>query len=369
MKKNFVFIRYMSLLVSVCFSLFANGQAAGPVYPIFLSRRAFGTRETDPSSGNATTVPWYPGELREGLAAELASTAPPSGNVFISDIDNFWIAYDSVVSTADSVKQVNFIQSLYVDKGTEGLKLFMKVRDYTPALWVHVIRAYPKFWRSIRPNTLLVRQKKEEILQAVDKLKAAYSNYKPGRIYFTIGALKAAGTTEGRNLLIGAEIATGNASTDASEFPNKRLENFFKPTKTDNIVPITIHEYVHTQQKEEGKTLLGQSICEGACDFITEMVLGKTLLYPYLQYGRAHEAELKARFKQEMYNEDYSEWLYNSSKTAGIGDLGYFMGYAICKAYYERAEDKAAAISAIIELPYSDRQAIEVFLDRSGYYR
>lgn len=92
--------------------------------------------------------------------------------------------------------------------------------------------------------TALCRPREDEILQAVEKLKAAYSNYKEGNIYFAIGALKAAGTTEGRNLLIGAEIATGNASTDASEFPNKRLENFFKPTKTDNIVPITIHEYV-----------------------------------------------------------------------------------------------------------------------------
>jgi len=291
-----------------------------------------------------------------------------SHEVFISDIDNFWRAYDSVQTTADSVKQVNFLQTLYIDKGTEGLRLFMKVRDLTPGLWVHVIRQYPGFWRSIRPNTLVVRQKEGEILNGVEKFRAAYSNYKEGKIYFTIGALKAAGTTEGRALLIGTELATGNASTDVSEFPNKRLENFFKQTKTDNIVAITVHEYVHTQQKEEGKTLLGQSIYEGACDFIAELVLSRTLVYPYLEYGRAHEGELKAKFKEEMYKEDYSQWIYNSSTTKGIGDLGYFMGYTICKAYYNKVKDKREAVRAIIELSYSDRGAIGEFLRESGYY-
>ena len=289
--------------------------------------------------------------------------------VFLSDIDHFWIAYDSVQSTTDSAKQVHFIQTLYVDQGTEGLQLFMKVRKLTPELWVHDIRQYPRFWKSIRPNTLIVRQKLEEILKGVEKFKAVYSHYREGKIYFTIGALKAAGVAEGQSLLIGTELATGNAYTDVSEFPSKRIENFFKVTKTDNLVPITVHEYVHTQQKEEGKTLLGQAIYEGACDFIAELVLGKTLMHPYLQYGRAHEAEIKARFKQEMYNEDYSQWIYNSSKTNGIGDLGYFMGYTICKAYYHQATDKKEAIKAIIDLPYSDRAAIEAFLEKSGYYR
>jgi hypothetical protein len=288
--------------------------------------------------------------------------------IYLSDIDNFWRAYDSVQTTTDSVKQVSYIQTLYIDKGTDGLRLFMKVRSLTPGLWVHVIRQYPGFWRSIRPNTLVVRQKEGEILSGVEKFRATYSNYKEGKIYFTIGALKAAGVAEGRSLLIGTELAMGNVYTDVSEFPNKRLENFFKQTKTDNIVAITVHEYVHTQQKEEGKTLLGQSIYEGACDFIAELVLGRTLVYPYLEYGRAHEGELKAKFREEMFNEDYSQWIYNSSTTKGIGDLGYFMGYTICKAYYNKMADKSEAVRRIIELSYSDRTAIGEFLRESGYY-
>lgn len=51
--------------------------------------------------------------------------------IFTSDIDNFWIAYDSVQTTKDTVKQVQFIQELYLDKATDGLKDFMIAREHS----------------------------------------------------------------------------------------------------------------------------------------------------------------------------------------------------------------------------------------------
>jgi hypothetical protein len=59
------------------------------------------------------------------------SKAQKDQKVFTSDIDNFWTAYDSIQSTKDSLKQIDFIQKLYIDKGTKGLKAFMAVRNYT----------------------------------------------------------------------------------------------------------------------------------------------------------------------------------------------------------------------------------------------
>jgi len=170
-------------------------------------------------------------------------------------------------------------------------------------------------------------------------------------------------------ILIGSEIAMGNRYTDVSEFPDKRLENFFKPKTSVDIVPVAIHEYVHTQQITEGKTLLGQSLCEGSCDFITELVLHVQLTHSYLIYGRKNEKLLKQQFKKEMFAEDYSNWLYNGATSKTMGDLGYFMGYAICKSYYRHAKDKQKAIRHIIELNYADLSAIKTFLLESKYYR
>jgi hypothetical protein len=67
-------------------------------------------------------------------------------------------------------------------------------------------------------------------------------------MYFTVGGLRSGGTTIDDMVLIGSEIATGNASTDVSEFPNKWLEGVFKNQKADNIIPLNIHEYVHTSK-------------------------------------------------------------------------------------------------------------------------
>lgn len=298
----------------------------------------------------------------------ISAAQKSTQKVFTSDIDNFWIAYDSCQTTNDSLKQLHYIQTLYVDKGTKGLKAFMKARDYTPGLWVSLIRKYPKFWHSIRPNTLTVKAKAKEIEKSLEKLKALYPELKEATMYFTIGGLRSGGTTVGDMVLIGAEIATGNASTDVSEFPDKWLEGVFKSQQSGNIVPLNIHEYIHTQQSGNTKNLLGQAIKEGSCDFITELVQGKPLQNSYLVYGRQHETELKKRFKLDMFTPVFSNWLYNGPTAKTVADLGYFMGYAICKSYYKNASDKRNAVKEIIQLNYSDTAAVDRFLKKSKFY-
>ena len=301
------------------------------------------------------------------LAFELP--AQDAQKVLTSDIDNFWIAYDSIQTTTDSLKQLNFIQTLYIDKGTKGLKAFMVLRNYNAKLWVALIHKYPKFWNSIRPNTLTVKSYAAEIEKSIVRFKELYPDLKEAKMYFTVGGLRSGGTTMNDMVLIGSEIATGNASTDVSEFTNNWLAGVFKNQQADNLVNLNIHEYVHTQQKSgDPKTLLGQAIKEGACDFIMELVIGKQIQNNYIVYGREHESTLKEDFKVEMLSANYSNWLYNGSNAKTVADLGYFMGYSICKAYCNNAPDKKKAIKEIIELNYSDSAVAEDFLKRSNYY-
>jgi hypothetical protein len=256
-----------------------------------------------------------------------------------------------------------------MDKGTEGLKAFLKARNYTPELYVKLIRQYPKFWVSIRPNTLAVKSKAREIEQKLVRFKKLYPELKPAQIYFTIGGLRSGGTTSADKVLIGTEIASGTAATDVSEFPTKWLAGVFKEQREDNIVPLNIHEYVHTQQHGEAQNLLAQAINEGAADFIAELVINRPMQTNYISYGKLHEPELKELFKQDMFTAAYQRWLYNGgTKTEAVADLGYFMGYRICKSYYEHASSKSKAIKDIIELNYSDTTAVDDFLAKSEYY-
>jgi hypothetical protein len=244
----------------------------------------------------------------------------------------------------------------------------MQLRKFDAKKLVEVINKYPLFWKSIRNSTLTIPPQIPTIETYLGKFKKVYPDMKPAKVYFTISAIRAAGVTQDSVILIAAEIAMGDQHTIVSEFPDKRLANFFKPKLTVDIIPIIIHEYVHAQQKAEGKNLLGQCIYEGACDFITELVLNKPLNQSYLVYGRENEQVLKAQFKKEMYSEDFSNWLYNGTTTKTMGDLGYFMGYTICKSYYQQATNKQQAIQQIIRLNYTDTAEVKKFLDDSKYY-
>jgi hypothetical protein len=289
-----------------------------------------------------------------------------SNAVFTSDIDNFWIAYDSIIKTNDRQKQIELIQKLYIDVGTEGLKAFMSARNYSAENYVKLINDYPAFWKSVRKNTLAIKSQVDQIEKSVDRFKLLYPSIKPAGIYFTIGGLKSGGTTSENMVMIGAEMAAADTGTDASELSNW-LRSVFSSQISGNIVGLNIHEYVHTQQKKKGSSLIAQCLQEGSADFIAELVTRQKNLNDYMIYGQNNETTLKLRFRNEMWRRSISNWLYNAEKSEHP-DLGYFMGYTICRAYYNRATDKQQAIKDIIELDFTSKDSVSNFLDKSSYY-
>lgn len=307
------------------------------------------------------------------LSAPTAFGQRAKQKVFFSDIDNFWVAYDSIRTTTDSLRQLRYIEELYIAKGTPGLKAFMEVREYSGPEWVSLIRRYPKYWNSLRPHTQAAKASARAFDPYLRKLKRLYPALRPAAIYFTIGGLRSGGTVKDSMVLIGAELATGSAVVDVSEFPAARqafLTRFYKTEPYQHIVPLNVHEYVHTQQKGSGNTLLGQAMVEGICDLAAELIMKQSVPFPYRTYGPAHEAELKQKFKAQMFAPYYNNWFYNqvSDDPNHVGDLGYYMGYAICKSYYERAKNKKQAIRELIELDYTNDEAVEAMLQKAQYY-
>lgn len=118
-----------------------------------------------------------------------------------------------------------------------------------------------------------------------------------------------------------------------------------------------------------GADLLSQAIFEGVCDFVAELVTGKTMPLPYMTFGPAHEDSLKASFREEMFAHAQNRWLYNNGHGVSVADLGDYTGYAIAKSFYQRASDKRAAIRQMIELDFTGTLATEAFLAKSQYYR
>lgn len=297
-----------------------------------------------------------------------ALTGKAQVTIHTNDLDNYWTAYDSITQTHDFSKRIALINHWYIDKGSKGLHAFMQARKYKDTLFVKLIEAYPKFWESIRPHTLAMKEKAPEIQQAALRFKELYPQLKPAEIYFTIGSFRSGGTIKDNMLLIGGEIIGGRPDTDISEMPSQRLAHVFQQQTDGHVVSLCVHEYVHTQQKGYMTNLLSASIGEGMCDFITELVLGRPLETSYLTYGRAHAGEVKARFRKEMFSDDWDRWLYNTGAFFEAGDMGYYVGYEICKAYYNKSRDKKKAIKDIIRLKLDSPKAVERFLAESGYY-
>ncbi|RYY21309.1 MAG: hypothetical protein EOO04_18470 [Chitinophagaceae bacterium] len=286
--------------------------------------------------------------------------------VFTIDLDNFWMAYDSIKSTGDPGMKREVIQSLYIDRGSAGLKAFVRARNYTADVYLRLIEQYPNFWISVRPQTLAVKEQVPLIEKSIRQLQVLYPEMKSAGIYFTIGALRSGGTMFSNMVLIGTELAAADSGTNASEL-NSWARNQLKSQAPGSIVALNVHEFIHTQQKAPASVLLAQCLHEGAADFIAELVTRQKNLNDYMIYGKNRESELKPRFRSEMMRRSTAGWLFNSDRSEHP-DLGYYIGYAICKSYYDNATDKKKAIRDIIELDYNSRMAVSAFLDQSGYY-
>lgn len=277
--------------------------------------------------------------------------AQKSVNLITTDIDHFWQAYDKIISTKDTSAQYAYLSTLFLEKATPGQKAMIMARNYTTKDYLKVITEQQTYFNSIRANTLKAKDYAKAIAIKVEKLKQLYPALKPAEIYFTVGAFRSGGTTKGKMVLIGSEIAMAD----------EHLEN---------LVFTNVHEYVHTQQKTNmGDNLLAQCAMEGVAEFVSEKVMASPSTAPAIAYGKANTKKVMQAFSLQMFNTGNGFWLYSDAENQfGVRDLGYYVGYAIAEQYYTKASDKAKAISEMIELDYNNAEALSAYVDQSGYF-
>jgi len=305
------------------------------------------------------------------LAVSATTGRAQTSPIITTDIDHFWEAYDKIVTSSDSAEQYAYLDKYFLQKGSAGLAAMRQRRNYTPQSYINAIHQYPLYWQAIRSKMFRVQEYASAIGRYVGELKKLYPALRPSRIYFTVGAFRSGGTTLDSMVLIGSEIAMADETVPTDEFaktfPN--LVSFLKTGPVHHLVFTNVHEYVHTQQKTTvGNTLLAQSVLEGVAEFMAEKATGQLSTAPALSYGPAHFERVRAVFAQQMLNPFTTFWLYSDEENEfGMRDLGYYVGHAICKGYYEKASDKQRAISTMIELDYNNEAALTAFVNQSGY--
>jgi len=302
--------------------------------------------------------------LRIGCAALLLTAAgahaqspdPDAARIVTADIPRFWEAFDK----AKPGFAAEPFQKLYLDRGTPGLQDFVQERIGSAEELAKTVRTHPYYYASIRASTGRIAEMEKTIRASFHALKNLYPDAVFPDVYFLIGRLTSGGTTSGRGLLIGAEMYGRTPGTPAEELSDW-LRQVIKPV--EEIPHIVAHELIHFEQKSpEPKTLLAQSLREGSADFLAELISGRHINAHVHAYANPREAELWREFQGKMHGQDAKGWLYSPATGGRPQDLGYWMGYKIAKAYYDRTADKKHAIRDILEIKDYD-----VFLAKSGY--
>lgn len=294
-------------------------------------------------------------------------------NLHTEDLPRFYQAFDSVFTTVDSSKQIKIIQDLYVNKASAGLKEFMELRGGNAIEWRKFILKEKQSLLEKRPWIMSVLKQQPLIEKKITRFKKLYPDFRDGDIYFCVGINNSGGTINDQTVYIGTEVVASSSDNWA--------------------VSIVLHEFTHTQQwtqrnilrlkssealvKEYMNThiqLLGRCLEEGMADFVAELVNGESLAKTnpggHTAFGIKNEQIIWTAFKKEMLLpfDQKMGWLYGKREISGenISDLGYFIGYQICKSYYKNAKNKQQALKEMLATNFTDDTA-KKFLLSSGY--
>jgi|ERR1022692_753976 hypothetical protein len=301
--------------------------------------------------------------LTVGVSAQqpaMPNHDPDAARLVTSDIPRFWRVFDKA-SLKDAA---DLFQREYIDTGTPGLHDFLENRIENRSGLAGAIAARPRYYAAIRESTLAVDKTpayKEAIRASFHSFKEIYPDAVFPDVYFVIGWMNSAGTVSSSGLLIGAEMNARSESTPLDELTDWERAVI---GQIANLPHIVAHELIHIQQPAGGKTtLLGKALKEGGADFMGEMISGGIINRVQRSYGDAHEQALGAEFRKDMRGADLSRWMFQGELAKDRpADLGYYVGYKICAAFYGRATDKRQAVRRILHITDP-----EGFLKESGY--
>ncbi|MHA7821458.1 DUF2268 domain-containing putative Zn-dependent protease [Chryseobacterium arthrosphaerae] len=269
--------------------------------------------------------------------AQTAFSGDPLNAVFeTKDTDRFWKAFD----TMETSKENPFAD--YVKDGSPGVKGFTKFRIINADSLYSKVKKRREDYLKSRNVLAGINQKEKKTRAIYSALKYWYPEAKFPPVYFVYGRFNSGGTSSNDGIIIGTEM----------------LKNL------DGITGLIAHELIHFEQNVEGKnTLLKQSLVEGGADFIGEFISGEHINPVPFQYGEAHSDRLFKEFVSILKQEEQKDWLYGvSKKDDRPNDLGYWIGYKITEAYFNKQTDKHKAIHDILNIKNP-----LLFLKESGF--
>lgn len=292
---------------------------------------------------------------------KVINTDPAKAGFITTDIHHFWEAYDKALKDTAHFKQI--MRKLYFDRASRGMNDYMDLKVGSIDEFVSHIRSAPVFYRAIRKNTLKIDTFKPAFQASYKKFKSIYDDARFPDVYFVIGAFTSGGTVSNAGLLLGVNQSAADRQTPVSEL-SARMQT--RLNQVDGLPDVVAHELIHYQQDgmKQDTTTLSYVIREGMADFMGELISGRNASAKLVTWATGKEKRIWNKFTTDMYQNRYDNWIANSKQSGPDNppDQGYWVGYQICRAYYNQAADKKQAIHDMLHI--RDYQA---FLKTSGW--
>ena len=267
---------------------------------------------------------------------------PRSVRVITADVERFYDLWDRTEGRPSAAQ----IQKEYIDPGSAGLQGFIPARIVSSEALAKHIAENPGLYEKARSCIDLLPDLRRDIDADAARFREIYPEMSEADVTFVIGRGNSAGTVSDAGVIIGLDRACGVAPLGFESIH-------------DRLRHVIAHELVHTQQTEfEQNSLLAYSLNEGIADFVGELISGSTSNPHLVEWTRGREEIFERRFREAMLAEDVElrDWLYGGVGTAEEpGDLGYWVGYRIARAFYDAASDKSEAIRVLLASGDADR--------------
>ena len=295
-------------------------------------------------------------------AQPVTNTDPDAARLVTEDVPRFWAAYDAAAGEDSATGRAARYQQIYLAPGSAGLHAFLESRIGDAGSLVATIDKHPRYYASLRAHTGGVERYGAPIRAAMRRLADIHPDAVFPDVYFLIGRMNSGGTTSPAGLLIGLEMYGRYPQT-----PDAELGDWHRAVlrDMDGLPHIVAHELVHYQQKYQipgEPNLLQKAIYEGTADFLCELISGRHINPQVHAWAEPRAHALWLEFQAAMHGTSHEGWLYGTAPGSDRpADLGYWMGYRIAKAYYDRAPDKVQAIQDMLTI-----RDFDGFLAKSG---
>ena len=265
------------------------------------------------------------------------------------DLNHFWTAVH--ISGEEKIPLEAVLEREYFGRASSALAQYSSWSGVTAQSLAATYRVHTAYFQ-----TLLERPDQLEPLFDLQPLFARLETLLPDAIsasvHLLMGDFSCAGTVGPGSILLGLEF-----------LPAENVRHLAPPgallLDADQLPAVLAHESIHVQQLERFPdlaaeiprlTLLQLALLEGAAEYLGSVLSGQQVNREVHSYGVSHTEELWPLFWAQADATDWDDWFYRVPAWQGWpGNLGYFMGYELCRIYHERHASEQTVIADIVQ--------------------